>query len=55
MRLSILSRAAAVAAAIVAVAATPLRAQQPADSTTAQLTRIAQALMDAVAPGDTAT
>lgn len=35
--------------------ASPARAQQPADSATAQLARIAQALMDAVAPGDTAT
>lgn len=38
-----------------AFAAVPGAAQQPADSTTAELVRISQALMDAVAPGDTAT
>ena len=55
MRLSIFRIAAVVAAATAALAASPARAQQPADSTTAQLARIAQALMDAVATGDTAT
>jgi len=39
----------------IAFASRPAAAQQPADSTTAQLVRISQTLMDAVAPGDTAT
>ncbi len=37
-----------------ALAAAPAAAQQPADSTAAPLVRISQALMDAVATGDTA-
>src|SRR5215213_3872430 len=48
------SASAAILLAAVFVAV-PAAAQQPADSTTAQLVRISQALMDAIAPGDTAT
>lgn len=55
MRVSIFRRPAVAAVLASALAAAPGRAQQPADSITARLVRISQALMDAVAPGDTAT